>query len=233
MESGIVKSVTGSDEDFHQLLESPGAAASSRKILFATGMKDVLPNIEGLVEVYGTSAFVCPFCDGWELRDKHICVIAPNDLNLHFVKMISGWTKYVTLLTNGSQFLSSDQLADLELHGVYAVQDEIERIESIQGYVNLITFRSNAPVKCDGIFFSPTLIQSTTLPERLGCELSDNGTIVKIVTDPMGRTNVPGVYSAGDAAGAQYQLISAASSGATTAAAIQLDLLDIEWKSVQ
>ncbi|MDY8045202.1 FAD-dependent oxidoreductase [Paenibacillus polymyxa] len=77
------------------------------------------------------------------------------------------------------------------------------------------------------------MIQSTTLPERLGYELSDNGTVVKIVTDPMGRTNVPGVYSAGDAAGAQFQLISAASSGATTAAAIQLDLLDIEWKSVQ
>lgn len=232
-QSDIVKSATGRDGDFHLHLESSEVVVRSRKILFATGMKDVLPDIDGLSEVYGTSAFVCPFCDGWELRDKQISVIAPNDLSLHFVKMISGWTKHLTLLTHGSPFLSPDQHSEIQLHGIVVIEDEIKRIESLKGYVNHITFRSNPPVKCEGIFFPPTLIQSTDVPEKLGCVLSGNGPVMKIDTDTMGRTNVSGVYSAGDASGAPFQLISAASSGATAAAAIQLDLLDAEWNSIQ
>jgi thioredoxin reductase len=231
-ESGIVSSVSGSDGDFHVVAES-GSVVRSRKVLFSTGMKDVLPNIEGLVEVYGTSAFVCPFCDGWELRDKHICVIGTNQMVLHLVKVISGWTKRITLLTNGSQFLTADQLADLESHSVLISQDTIKQIESTQGLVKRITFKTDAAIECEGIFFVPKLVQATSIPASLGCEVSDNGPFSTIVTDPMGRTNVAGIYSAGDAATTSYQLISAASSGATAAAAIQLDLLDAEWKRAQ
>ncbi|MBB3131895.1 thioredoxin reductase [Paenibacillus rhizosphaerae] len=195
-------------------------------------MKDVLPDIDGIFEVYGTSAFVCPFCDGWELRDRQISVIAPNDVDLHFVKMISGWTKHLSLLTRGSLFLSADQRVELQRHGITVYEEQIKRIESLQGYVNQITLSSARSVECEGIFFTPTLMQSTDIPEQLGCVLSVNGPVMKINTDPMGRTNVPGVYSAGDASGVPFQLISAASSGATTAAAIQLDMLDAEWSKV-
>ncbi|MHB0932185.1 hypothetical protein ACYCSE_12835 [Paenibacillus sp. SEL1] len=74
-------------------------------------------------------------------------------------------------------------------------------------------------------------MQSTNIPEIMGCGMSDNGPVMKVDTDAMGRTNVPGVYLAGDASGSPFQLISAASSGATAAAAIQLDLLDEEWNA--
>ncbi len=231
-ESDIVCSVSGSDGGFDVTTES-GRIVHSRKVLFATGMKDVLPNIKGLAEVYGTSAFVCPFCDGWELRDKHLCVIGTNPMALHLVRVVSGWTKRITLLTNGSQFLTTDQLADLECHSVLTSQDTIKQIESTQGLVKRITFKTDAAVECEGIFFIPKLVQATSIPASLGCEVSYNGPFSTIVTDPTGRTNVAGIYSAGDAATTSYQLISAASSGATAAAAIQLDLLDAEWKSSQ
>ncbi|GGE44879.1 thioredoxin reductase [Pullulanibacillus camelliae] len=230
----IVKSVTGKDGDFQLQLAGSEVAVQSRKLLFAMGLKDVLPDINGISEVYGTSAFVCPFCDGWELRDKQISVIGLNDLSLHLLKLLSGWTQKLTLLTDGSAVLSPDQRSEIHLHGIPIIEDKIEHIESSQGDVKRIIFHSAPPVECEGIFFSPTLIQSTDIPKKMGCVVSSNGHhVMKIDTDLMGRTNVSGVYAAGDASGVPFQLIAAASSGATTAAAIQLDLLDAEWNSVQ
>lgn len=230
-QSAVVTSVTGCDGDFLLQLKSSEATVRSRKLLFATGMKDVLPDIDGLSEVYGTSAFVCPFCDGWEWRDRQISVISLNDSSLHYVKMISGWTKSLTLLTNAS-LLTNEQRLELNVHGITLVEERIQRIESQQGYVNRIAFNNGRSIECEGIFFAPTLVQSTNIPEIMGCNMSNNGPVIKVDTDLMGRTNVPGVYSAGDASGSPFQLISAASSGATTAAAIQLDMLDVEWNSI-
>ncbi|MEF2968668.1 NAD(P)/FAD-dependent oxidoreductase [Paenibacillus sp. M1] len=231
-QSAVVASVTGGDGDFLLWLEGSEAAVRSRKLLFATGMKDVLPDIEGLSDVYGTSAFVCPFCDGWELRDRRIGVIALNDSSMHFAKMISGWTKHLTLLTNASM-LNDEQRAELSTRGIPVIEESIQRIESQQGYVSRIAFNDGRSIDCDGIFFVPTLVQSTNIPEIMGCNMSNNGSVMKVDTDPMGRTNVPGVYSAGDASGSPFQLIAAASSGATAAAAIQMDLLDEEWNTVR
>lgn len=231
-ESDIVHSVSGSDGEFDVTTES-GHIVRTRKVLFATGMKDLLPDIKGLAEVYGTSAFVCPFCDGWELRDKPICVIGTSPMALNLVKVISGWTKRITLLTNGSQFLTSEQLSDLERHHVVTNQDAIKEIESTEGVVQRITLTTGAAVDCEGIFFVTTLVQAISIPDALGCKLSDDGPFPTIVTDQLGRTTVAGIYSAGDASTYLHQLIQAASSGAMTGMAIQHDLLDTEWKSVQ
>ncbi|MFD1678021.1 NAD(P)/FAD-dependent oxidoreductase [Alicyclobacillus fodiniaquatilis] len=231
-ESDVVSSVSGSDEKFSVAMES-GRIIYSRKILFATGMKDVLPDIKGLTEVYGRSAFVCPFCDGWELRDRHISVIGTNKMGLHLVKMVSGWTKHITFLTNGSQFLATEDLIDLERHHVETCQDSIKQIDSIEGMVQRIIFKSDTTIDCEGIFFVPKLVQATPIPASLGCKMTDDNPFSTISTDPLGRTNVVGVYSAGDAATQSHQLIQAASSGAMAAAAIQLDLLDTEWSKAR
>lgn len=230
-ESDIVSAVSGSNGDFRVVTES-GNVFRSRKVLFATGMKDVLPAIEGLVEVYGTSAFVCPFCDGWELRDKKICVIGTNEMVFHLVKVLTGWTRDITLLTNGMELLTADQLNELERHNVWTSQDTIKQIESVHGAVKKITFQTEAAIDCEGIFFTPSLVQATSIPASLGCKMSDDGPFTTIAIDQMGRTNVGGIYSAGDTATKFHQLVSAASSGATAAASIQLDLIEEEWKII-
>lgn len=152
---------------------------------------------------------------------------------LHLVRVVSGWTKRITLLTNGSQFLTPDQLADLEHHRVMTIQDTITQIESTEGLVQRILLETGAVIDCEGIFFVTTLVQATSIPASLGCEVSDDNPFSTIVIDSLGRTTVAGIYSAGDAATKLHQLIQAASSGAMTAAAIQHDLLDAEWNSPQ
>ncbi|MGG4488578.1 NAD(P)/FAD-dependent oxidoreductase [Metabacillus idriensis] len=230
-ESDVVNAVTGSDGDFRVAVKS-GNIFSSRKVLFATGMKDVLPAVDGLVEVYGTSAFVCPFCDGWELRDRKVCVIGTNEMVFHLVKVLSGWTKDITLLTNGMEILTAGELNEVERHNVKVSKDIIKQIESVHGEVKTITFKTDAAIECEGIFFTPNLVQATSIPASLGCKMTDDGPFTTIAIDQMGRTNVKGVYSAGDASTKFYQLISAASSGAMSGASIQLDLLEVEWERI-
>lgn len=231
-ESDVVNAVTGSDGDFRVAVES-GTVFSSRKVLFATGMKDVLPAVDGLEEVYGTSAFVCPFCDGWELRDRKVCVIATNEMVFHLVKVLSGWTKNITLLTNGLEMVTDEQLVELERHSIQVTKDKIKKIESVQGMVNKIIFQTDADIECEGIFFTPNLVQGTSIPASLGIKMTDDGPYPAIAIDQMGHTNVKGVYSAGDASTKFYQLIYAASSGAIAATSIQLDLLEEEWEMIQ
>ncbi|MTH53420.1 FAD-binding protein [Bacillus mangrovi] len=226
--SGIVDGVTGVDGDF-RVHTGSGDAFRSRKVLFATGMKDVVPDIEGLAEVYGTSAFVCPFCDGWELRDKKVCVIGTNEKVFHLVKVLTGWTKHITLLTNGMDILTADQLLELEQHQVPANQDTIKCIESVNGFVKKITLRTDEAIECEGIFFTPNLVQATSIPESLGCKMTNDGPFAAIAADQMGRTNVKGIFSAGDASTTFHQLIYAASSGAIAAVTIQLELNEEEW----
>src|SRR5579875_712385 len=78
-------------------------------------------------------------------------------------------------MTNGSRFLTADQLADLEHHRVMTGQDTIAHIESAEGLVQRIILKTGAVIDCEGIFFEPTLVQATSIPASLGCAVSDNG----------------------------------------------------------
>ncbi|VEB19171.1 alkyl hydroperoxide reductase [Bacillus paralicheniformis] len=84
-----------------QMTTAQGNTFASKKVLFAVGMKDQPLDIPGLAEVYGKSAFVCPYCDGWELRDQPLVIITKGDEAMHFASLISGWTNRFTICTNG------------------------------------------------------------------------------------------------------------------------------------
>lgn len=153
---------------------------SCKKLLFAVGMKNLPLAIHGLEEAYGKSAFVCPYCDGWELRDTPLVLIA-----------------------NGEK-----------------------AVQSTDGMVQQVVLADGTSIPCTGIFFAPKLAAGSELPQALGCQLSDAGTII---VDQYGKTNVSGVYSAGDAATTQYQVVIAASLGSTTAISINSELLAEAW----
>lgn len=93
-------SIEGADGRF-AISTAQGNSFVSRKVLFAVGMKDRPLDIPGLAETYGKSAFVCPYCDGWELRDQQLVVIAKGEGAMHFAPLLSGWTKRFTICTNG------------------------------------------------------------------------------------------------------------------------------------
>jgi len=219
--------VTGADGDF-RVTTAQGTYVRSKKLLFALGMKDVPLPIEGLAEVYGTSGFVCPYCDGWEHRDKPIALLASGEGAMHMAKTISGWTRTFVICTNGPAGLNEQQRQELQARRIHLFESRIARIESVEGQVRHLVLADGTVVACQAIFFSPVLVAGSRLPQQLGCQVLESGAVL---IDDIGRTNVPGVFSAGDVATKLYQAITAASMGSIAAIGINSDLLDEAWAS--
>ncbi|MFH5186029.1 NAD(P)/FAD-dependent oxidoreductase [Paenibacillus sp. TAB 01] len=217
--------VDGADGDF-TITTAQGAVFRSKKLLFASGMKDLPLNIPGLAEVYGKSAFVCPYCDGWELRDQPLVLITKGARALHLAKMLAGWTNRYTVCTDGPDELTEEQREELNRHRVPLLDSPIQRIESAGGMVERVVLQDGTSVPCKGIFFAPKLAAGSDLPQTLGCRVTGAGTVV---VDAFCKTSVPGVYSAGDAASELYQAITAASLGALAGVGINNELLEEAW----
>lgn len=221
-----VVSIAGEDGDF-RLETERGRRIAVRKLLFAVGLKDRPLDIPGLAEAYGKSAFVCPYCDGWELRDEQLAVINSGAMLMHFAPLLSGWTRRFFVCTNGPDGLSESEREELRRHRIPLYDTPIRRIESSDGQVRQIVLEDGMALPCTGIFFKPDLVPGSGLPQSLGCAVSDMG---GVAVDEMGRSSVAGIYAAGDAASKMHQAIAAAASGAMCAAAINLELNQEAWR---
>ncbi|WP_240420681.1 NAD(P)/FAD-dependent oxidoreductase [Paenibacillus periandrae] len=220
-------SIAGTDGHF-QITTALGHNYTSKKLLFAVGMRDRPLDIPGLAEVYGQSAFVCPYCDGWELRDERLVVINQGEELMHFAPLISGWTDRFTICTNGPDELTDAQREELQLNQVPLFDSPIQYIDSQDGIVRQVVLEDGTTIPCRGIFFKPDLVIGSDLPKAIGCHIAEMG---KVVVDIVGKTNIRGVYSAGDAASRMHQAIAAASMGALAAATINNELNVEAWKT--
>lgn len=217
-------SIAGTDGHF-QIATAQGKMFEIKKVLFAVGMKDRPLEISGLAEIYGKSAFVCPYCDGWELRDEPLVVIYKGADLMHFAPLISGWTNRFTICSNGPDELTETQREALQRQ-VPMFVSPIRHIVSNKGIARQVILEDGTTIPCRGIFFKPDLVTGSDLPRAIGCHITETGTVV---VDDFGKTNVPGIYSAGDAATRAHQAIVAASKGSLAAAAMNNELNAEAW----
>ncbi|SFL50073.1 Thioredoxin reductase [Paenibacillus sp. 1_12] len=219
--------IVGLDGNF-QITTAQGITFRVKKLLFATGMKDAPLGIEGLTDVYGKSAFVCPYCDGWELRDQPLVLIASGAKAFHMAKTLPGWSRHYTICTNGPDGWTDEQRNELQQHNVPVFDHPILRIDSQEGQVQQVVLHDGTAIPCTGIFFAPKLVPGSDLPGAIGCQITETGVVI---VDSFGKTNISGVYSAGDSASELYQLIAAASAGSMAAMAINGELLTEAWNN--
>src|SRR5690606_6662033 len=114
------------DDVFHLETEN-GEAFQAKCIILALGFKETLPDEKRVEEFYGKSLFSCPFCDGWEMRDKPLAVISDNEASLHMVKVASNWTDDLVFCTNGRQVLSEEKSL-LESRGIQVHEEKIRTL---------------------------------------------------------------------------------------------------------
>ncbi|MGN8646192.1 NAD(P)/FAD-dependent oxidoreductase [Gracilibacillus sp. HCP3S3_G5_1] len=199
----------------------------ARKVILATGLKDVLPDIAGIHDFYGTSLFICPFCDGWELKDRRLVVIADSDRARHLTKMVSNWSKDLVVCTNGRTPFSKEEKEILTKKKIKIMEDEIEALHGENGHLQKVTFANGKEIEREGGFVAGKLEQASSLAETLGCTMNKIG---GIETDDFGRTNIDGLYASGDTTFTLPQLIVAASEGSKVASGVVFDLINEDFE---
>ncbi|PEZ73697.1 NAD(P)/FAD-dependent oxidoreductase [Bacillus sp. AFS017274] len=200
-----------------------GTDYMAKKVLLATGLRDVLPEIPGIQNVYGTSVFGCPFCDGWEMRGQALAVIAENERAFHMGKLLSNWSGDVIVFTNGYQVLDEEKDIFARQH-VTVVEEKIESLKSKGGKLTSIRLQNGQEIKREAGIVVTDLAQSAPFAEQLGCEITPNG---GIKVDSFGRTTVEGVFACGDTSlSTPSQLVIAAAEGNKAAAGVIMDLVE-------
>jgi len=201
---------------FEATLDS-GRQIQARTALIASGVRDHVPDIPGIDECYGVTVHHCPYCDGWEERDKTIAVIGRGTGGAGLALSLKTWTSTVLLCTNGASRIRADDRRKLANEGITVHSGSIARVEHEQQEVRAIVFTGGARVPCEAIFFSAGQSPQCDLAVHLGCEISRQG-IVK--TGILGQTRVPGLYVVGDASRDVQFAIVAAAEGAKAAVAV-------------
>ncbi|MDW0110481.1 NAD(P)/FAD-dependent oxidoreductase [Sporosarcina aquimarina] len=211
-----------------QITAEDGGIHNAKKVILATGFKEVLPDIQSIKEFYGTSLFSCPFCDGWELRDRPLAVISENQPAFHLAKVVSNWTDNLIVCTNGKRTLSADEKVILESKGIKVYEKKIRSLIGEKGCLQKIEFDGGEAVLSDGGFVLPEWVQATDIGIQLGCNLNERG---GIETDSWKKTTVEGLYACGDTLMAgPSQLILAAGEGSMAAISINGALIEEKFR---
>lgn len=215
-------------ESGFEVHDPSGPRVQARKIILATGVKEVFPKIEGFDPLYGKSLFNCPYCDGWELRDQPLVAVSEYPTLFHTAKLLLNWSKDLLVCTNGQASLSDEQKKRLQSKGIRVMEQPIASFVGHDGQLEHIRFVDGTHIPRTGGFVTPKFVQSTPFAERLGCEKTETG---GVKTDESGRTSIPGVYSAGDASYlSPSQVVFAVADGSRTAMGVNKDLTEEDFK---
>jgi thioredoxin reductase len=191
-----------------------GHVERARFLLLATGVHDELPPIEGVAECYGRSVFHCPYCDGWEWRDRRLAVLGRKGVPLAL--SLKTWSTSVALFADGGR-LDASARRRLARNGVEVRTEKVSRLDHVDGLVRAMVLANGARVSCDAVFFTAGQYQQDSLAERLGCVFTRKGAVN---TGTRCETNVSDVFVAGDASRDAQFVIVAAAEGVKAALAI-------------
>ena len=210
-------------ESLFEATLADGGRCTGRKLLLATGTVDELPPIPGIEEYYGRSVFHCPYCDGWEVRDRPLAAYGRKDKGVGLARNLLGWSRDVVVCSDGEPSFSKDDRAFLKQHDIAVRSAPIVALEGKDGLLERLRFADGSVLERRALFFNTGQKPQSALAERLGCKMSEKGSIV---TDKHEGTCVPGVYVAGDASRDLQLAIMAAAEGANAAFAINKALLE-------
>ncbi|MDI9256793.1 NAD(P)/FAD-dependent oxidoreductase [Flavobacterium sp. YZ-48] len=192
--NGIASTGTKIENGFEITTES-GEKFQAAKLIFATGIKDIMPNIEGFSECWGISAIHCPYCHGYEVRHTKTGILGNGDYAFELSKMISNWTKDLTIYTNGVSTLTAEQVKKLEAHHIQIVEDEMVKLNHNNGYLQEIVFQNGNTAPLTALYSLRPFVQHCTIPESLGCALTEDG---YLKVNGFQETTVNGIYACGD-----------------------------------
>ena len=215
--------VTGAEggDGAYRVTLADGCVEQARYLLIATGVVDDLPAVTGFDECYGRSVFHCPYCDGWEWRDRRVAAFGRGKEATALALALRNWSRETVLCSNGVP-LDRRVRQRIERHGIGIRTESMMRLEHDDGQLTAIVFEGGDRLERDVIFFSTGQHPQSDLAIRLGCTLTHRGTVR---TGTLCDTNVPRVFVAGDASRDAQFVVVAAAEGVKAAVAINKALM--------
>ncbi|MGA9276848.1 FAD-dependent oxidoreductase, partial [Ilumatobacter sp.] len=196
------------------------------RILLATGLTDVLPDLPGVRENWGDRVIHCPWCHGWEVRDQRIAVIDTAGAGAHQATLFTRLSDDVTLVCDREVDLDAVSRERLGLVGVKVHERAATSIDAI-GDGMRVTFTDGATLEVDAVVVGPRFAANAAPVDHLvtvGEHASGMGT--HVVVDEMGSTTHPAIYAAGNVADPMQQVVHAAANGSRVAMSIAADLME-------
>lgn len=201
-----------------------GGEVQARRLILASGQRDILPDVPGLADCWGITANQCPYCHGYELADLPTGILlGPQPMAGHYLRQISRWAGRVTVFDNGV-VLAPETLAVIAELGLAHVSGPLEMFEHAEGVLRAVKVAGAAAVPVQAFYLASRSEPASPFAAELGCEMLEGHTGPYVKADNWQRTSVPGVFAAGDLASAMPAAIFATASGASAGLGCDMDL---------
>lgn len=209
------------------VLLSDGQRVSARRLLIATGLRDELPDIPGLAARWARDVLHCPYCHGFEVRDRQLGVLGGSAESVRYVQTVRQWTTDVVFFTPPGS-LTPLQRSELVARAIGIVEGTVKQVLVENDQLSGVEMDDGRIIRRQALFVPPRFVPHNDLLARIGCEMDDSGWVVR---DGTGLTTIPGVWVAGNVANPRAQVITAAGEGSTSAIAINADLIEEDTRN--
>ncbi len=223
-QQGTVTTVGEAEKGF-EVRMADGSQAQARKIILATGVRDLLPDMPGFADCWGRTVIHCPYCHGYEVRNTPTGILATGDTALHMVPLIRNWTKQLSLFTNGPHGFTPEQLGRIEGMGVRVHASKVQRMEHQGGQLKTVVTDDGTAHALNTLYARVPFELPGNMATQLGCKLTEQG---HVEVSGMKRTSVPGVYAGGDITTPFRSVAEAVAAGNIAGAMLNMELITEE-----
>lgn len=194
----------------------------ARRILIATGLRDEIPDIPGLRERWARDVLHCPYCHGFEVRDRKLGVLGGSPGAVRYAQIVRQWSDDLVYIAPAGSLTAAER-RQLVARGIAIVEGAAQRVLVERDRLCGVELDGDRTVACDALFVPPRFVPNNELLAELGCDLDEDGWPI---AGADGLTSVAGVWVAGNVANPRAQVITAAGEGSAAAIAINADLVE-------
>ena len=181
------------DEGF-EITTNKNETFYKKKLIFASGIKDIFPNIKGFSDCWGISVIHCPYCHGYEFKHQTTGIVANGEKAIHLASIIRNLTDKLSIITSGKANFTDEQFEKLKENNIEIIEKSIVEIEHENGLIKQLIFEDGEIKKYEAVYAPVEFKQNTNIPKILGCEFDENGYIKVNQT----QTNIKGIFACGD-----------------------------------
>ena len=197
-----------------------GKVFSAKKVLFATGLKDIMPAIPGFSDCWGISILHCPYCHGYEVKNQETGILGNGSLAFHYTQLVSNLTHKLHIFTNGQADFNTEQQQLIRQNKISVVTQKVLALEHHNGRLIKIHLEDHSSYPLTALYARPAFEQHSKIPMVLGCTKNEQGLLV---VDSNQQTNIFGIYACGDTS-AFRSVATAVATGSQAGAAINMAL---------